>query len=460
VTGLANRALFRDRLGHALARGRRSDAETAVLFFDLDDFKSVNDRLGHGVGDGLLRAVGDRLLAAARVGDTVARLGGDEFAVLLESTDGADATAVAARMLAALRDPVQCQDHEISIRASVGIALRSAAADTAEDLLRHADIAMYEAKRLGGGRAMVFEPERHDASLTRLELKTDLAGAAERGELWLAYQPIVDLATAVTVGFEALARWNHPTRGAVTPAEFIPLAEQSDLIVSIGRWVIREACRQLAAWPAARGPQELTMSVNLSGRQLSDPDLVADVGAALAESAIAPARLVLEITESALIEDVDLAVATLGRLHELGVRLAVDDFGTGYSSLSYLRRFPIDLLKIDQSFVSGLDGGAAPTELLRSIVNLGGTLGLTTLAEGIEEPGQVEALLAVGAQLGQGYHFARPMPPGEIRFAPSDPELPPGSTEAAAADAVRPSSRGRRPVPRPIRSDAAGILES
>ena len=443
LTGLENRFLFLDRLGHALARAGRGGRPTAVLFLDLDDFKAVNDRLGHAEGDRLLVAVGGRLKAVTRAGDTVARLGGDEFAIIIEETDSAEADEAAARILETLTPAFLLGDRQIAVRVSIGIAVQSADGADADELLRRADIAMYAAKAGGGNRHVTYEPQLYDATVARMELKADLRGALERGELHVAYQPIVDLESAAITGLEALMRWNHPVHGEVAPMDFIPLAEENGLILELGRWILETACRQTREWQGAAGREELSISVNLSGRQVLDPDLATDVGRILAESGVAPHNLILEMTESVLVQDVEATVSTLQALKALGVRLAIDDFGTGYSSLSYLRQFPIDILKIDRSFIASLDGSTDSLALVRSILNLSSTLRLETVAEGIEESDQREVLRGLGAQQGQGYLFARPMGPDDLG------ELLAGSATTAWPESQSPiPSAPRRPVPR------------
>ena len=416
LTGLENRFLFLDRLGHALARAGRGGRPTAVLFLDLDDFKAVNDRLGHAEGDKLLVDVAQRLKVVTRTGDTVARLGGDEFAIIVEETDPAEAEQTAARILATLTPPFQLGDRPIVVRVSIGIAVQSVDGSEADadELLRRADIAMYAAKAAGGHRHVTYEPQLYDATMTRMELKADLRGALDRGELHVEYQPIVDLDSAQIVGSEALMRWTHPVHGPVPPVDFIPLAEESGLISELGRWILTTACQQTKAWQETTGSAGLTISVNLSGHQILDRDLVTDVRRILAETGLAPNDLTLEMTESVLVQDVEATVGTLRVLKSLGVRLAIDDFGTGYSSLSYLRQFPIDILKIDRSFVASLDGSQDSTALIRSILDLSSTLRLETVAEGIEETEQHEVLRSLGARQGQGYLFARPMAPEDL----------------------------------------------
>jgi diguanylate cyclase (GGDEF)-like protein/PAS domain S-box-containing protein len=409
LTGLANRALFSDRLQHAIARAERSPTALAVLFVDLDDFKTVNDSLGHGEGDLLLVAVADRLRASLRGSDTIARMGGDEFAILIEDPiDGETPMDVGRRMLAQLGPPFVHRGKELFVRASIGIATTRARDHTADEVLRNADVAMYTAKTNGKNRLEVFEPGMHTAALTRLALKGDLERALERGEFSLAYQPIVRLAGGRLAGVEALLRWQHRERGMVGPAEFIPVAEETGVIVPLGRWVLEQACAQAAAWNAISA-RPITMSVNVSGRQLQHPDFVTDVAAVLASTGLAPQLLTLELTESVLMQDAEAATAVLVELKRLGVRLAIDDFGTGYSSLNYLRRFPIDELKIDRSFVASLDDGPTQSAVVLSILRLSETLHLETVAEGIEESSQLDVLRHLGADLGQGYLFARPL---------------------------------------------------
>jgi diguanylate cyclase (GGDEF)-like protein/PAS domain S-box-containing protein len=415
LTGLPNRALFLDRLDHALARTRRGSPPIAVIFLDLDDFKAVNDSLGHGAGDELLVALAGRIRMSVREADTPARMGGDEFAILLEEAPTVDAARDAAnRVLEAVRLPVRLQDHEVAVRASVGIAMYSSPDQTAEELLRNADISMYSAKAQGKDRLVVYESSVHDAAIGRLQLRTDLQLALERDEFALVYQPLVDLETTEVLGVEALLRWRHPRRGLIGPSEFIPIAEDSGLIIPIGRWVLQQACQRAATWRSARDGKGLELSINLSGRQIEHPDIVSEVRAALEDSGLDPHRLTLEITESVLMHDIEATITTLQALRELGVRLAIDDFGTGYSSLSYLRRLPVDVLKIDRSFVSVVDAGPDEAALVRSIVALGNSLRLETVAEGIEEPGQLAELRSLGTKLGQGYFFAKPLDPDGI----------------------------------------------
>jgi diguanylate cyclase (GGDEF)-like protein/PAS domain S-box-containing protein len=413
LTGLSNRAVFRDRLDHALARSGRNAQPLAVLLLDLDGFKSINDSLGHDAGDELLVGVGERLQATARASDTVARLGGDEFAILLEDeVDESRAKAAAHRLKRQLSTPFRVRGREIFVRASVGIAVSADGTGKTDELIRNADTAMYAAKAGGRGRYEVFQPAMHERALEEFEVQGDLQRALARSEFVLFYQPIVDFETGSTRAMEALIRWAHPTRGLLPPGEFIRIAEETGLIVPIGAWVMREACRQTAAW-RAQFPErsDLRISVNLSTRQLFEPNLVRDVRQILEETGLDPSALILEITEGSLMQDVSVTVTKLRGLKALGVDLAIDDFGTGSSSLGYLRQFPIDTLKIDKSFVD--DVAAVGTEgpaLVRAIVELAQTLHLETVAEGIEETEQLSELRAVGCSSGQGYLFARPMP--------------------------------------------------
>jgi diguanylate cyclase (GGDEF)-like protein/PAS domain S-box-containing protein len=413
LTGLANRALFADRLEHALAHDRRPGATVAILFIDLDGFKDINDSLGHDAGDDLLTIAGMRLQGYARPGDTVARLGGDEFGVLLEDTTAAEAARSAEGLLNGLALPIVLRDRDLTPTASIGIAI--AAGEDAETLLRNADTAMYAAKRQGRGRYAIFEPAMHATVVERLDLAADLARAVEKHQLLLCYQPEIHLQSGRISGLEALVRWRHPTRGEVLPGEFIPLAEETGMILPIGHWVLREACRQVKTWQErwpATAP--LTIAVNLSARQLQHPGIVDEVSAALAAAGLDPQNLVLEITETAIMEQLDAAITILTELRRLGVRLALDDFGTGYSSLSYLQRLPVDIIKIDQSFVAGLARSTEDSALVRAIITLGQTLGLETVAEGIETAEQLDALRELGCQLGQGYFFARPLGPAAV----------------------------------------------
>jgi diguanylate cyclase (GGDEF)-like protein/PAS domain S-box-containing protein len=411
VTNLANRALFVERVRHAVARTHRDREGLAVIFLDLDDFKTINDSLGHAAGDQVLVDVAKRLDGCIRATDTAARFGGDEFAVLLEDVGSVQEAADAAeRILAAFDEPLRLEHKQLTVRASLGIAMaHDATAGDADDLVRNADAAMYIAKRDGKGGYRMFEPEMHEVVLARLELRADLQRAIVNNELELNYQPVVRLEDGRVCGLEALIRWRHPERGVVQPADFIPLAEETGLIIPIGRWVLREGCKtaQLLQKAFPTDPP-LTMSVNLSVKQLQHSDIVSDVRDALAEAKLDPRHLTLEITETVVMADTDLAVERLQELKDVGVRLAMDDFGTGYSSLSYLSRFPVDVLKMDRSF---LRAGAPPeaSGLASAVVALGQTLQLDVVAEGIEMHDQWTALRDLGCHKGQGFYFARPM---------------------------------------------------
>ena len=404
LTGLANRSLFEDRVSHALDRSRRSGAGVAVLFVDIDDFKTVNDSLGHAVGDQLLSEVAQRVALALRAGDTAARLGGDEFAVLLEAAGAGTASEVAERILAALAEPVVIEARALSVGASIGVACAAPAECDAAALLRGADIAMYAAKSSGKRRYAIFRDEMLAAVRERLDMREALREALDRGELSLRYQPVVTLADERIVSLEALLRWERPDGDVVGPERFVGLAEESGLIVPIGRWVLHEACAALAGWQhAAPG---LRMAVNISSVQLADPQLLDDVAAAIASSGIRPGELTLELTESALAAND--AAARLAALRGLGVEIAVDDFGTGYSSLSYLRRLEIDCVKIDRSFVAGISSRGQDAALVRSIVELAHALDLQVIAEGIEVAGEADVLRESGCRHGQGFLFAGP----------------------------------------------------
>lgn len=412
LTRLANRARFGDRLEHALARQERSHAALAVLFMDLDNFKGVNDSLGHGAGDQLLVQVADRLKLCLRPGDTIARLGGDEFAILLEDVTSADdVTAVAERMFEELAPPFDLVGKEVLVRASIGIApSNDDQPPAASVLLREADIAMYVAKSQGKGCYRVFDPSMETSMVERLELLTDFPRALEHEEFVLQYQPIFLLRDGQLSGVEALVRWQHPRRGLMPPHDFIPLAEESGTIVELGKWVLNRACSQAAAWQR-RFPSRThwTISVNVSAKQLHLPSFVDHVREALTESGLAPDRLILELTESVMMEDVNVMLRRLRELKAVGVGLAIDDFGTGYSSLGYLRQFPFDILKIDKSFVDDLGVMSNQRELTSAIVELGKTLGLELVAEGIERDEQLSRLQTMDCEQGQGFLFARPL---------------------------------------------------
>ncbi len=407
LTGLANRQLFTDRLTHALRRRHGATEPLAVLFLDLDDFKHVNDSLGHGIGDRLLVAVAERISGAIREGDTAARLGGDEFAILMEDASIDLAHEVAQRLLEALAVPVAVDEHLHSVRASIGMAEAMPGAATSEETLRNADVAMYWAKDRGKSTVAVYEAGLHAEALERMALRGELQRAIRENQLTLHYQPTVDLSSQRITGFEALVRWNHPTRGLLPPLEFIPVAEQSGLIVPLGSWVLETACR------AGAGMQsdwhQPTMAVNIAAQQLAKPDFVDEVVDVLRRTGMPAERLVLEITESVLLDDMVGTIASLVRLRDRGIRVAIDDFGTGYSSLSYLDQLPVDVLKVDKSFVDKVCAGTSDTSLVEAIIAMSHSMRLTTVAEGVEQAEQAAWLKHARCSLGQGYLWSRPV---------------------------------------------------
>jgi diguanylate cyclase (GGDEF)-like protein len=413
LTGLTNRRRFMETTAGALAQ-RVHPGSIAAMFLDLDDFKTINDSLGHAAGDVLLSEVGERIRQILRAPDTAARLGGDEFAVLLEdSGDGIGAADVAERLIQSLDAPFHLEDKEVFVRASIGIAVAEPGDQENTDVeavLRNADVAMYMAKERGKNRYQMFEPEMHETALKRLELKADLQRALEHEEFILMYQPVIELDTGRISGVEALIRWIHPERGLVPPLDFIPLAEETGLIVPIGRWVMREACTYAAALHD-RYPTEprLHMAVNLSAKQLVRADIVDDIRGILSETGLDPNTLIIEITESVMMADMELSIARLTELKGLGVQIAIDDFGTGYSSLNYVRRFPVDILKVDKSFIDGVSEEGESSALTAAVIELAGILNLKPVAEGIERLEQLERLLELHCALGQGYYFAKPL---------------------------------------------------
>ena len=420
LTGLANRALFLDRMDHALRVHRPDEDPVVVLFVDLDDFKSVNDALGHGVGDQLLRAIADRITDTTGSGDTPARLGGDEFAVLLEDRGGVDrALDVAERLLARLRAPVRLAGYDLTALASVGVAV-AVPGMTTTSLLRDADIAMYEAKRAGKGQIKIFDPAMRLGATSHLEYRSELGAALENRQFRLVFQPLVDLRTGLVTGAEALIRWKHPTRGEVSPAEFIPVAERSGMIREIGKWVLHEAMREAVRWQTHG---ERYVSINVSAVQLRSDGFVDEVREALAVSGLAPKQVLLEVTETDVVDEIESASNALDELRALGLRIAIDDFGTGYCSLSYLQKFPVDVVKIDRQFVDEVDSDATRSSLARMILQMTSSMGVTSVAEGIERPEQLEALRRFGCDIGQGYLLSRPLELDVVRrrFGVDDP---------------------------------------
>jgi diguanylate cyclase (GGDEF)-like protein/PAS domain S-box-containing protein len=416
LTGLPNRTLFTYRLAYALAKDKGCPGSVALLVLDLDRFKAINDALGHEVGDEVLVAVAGRLVAANGTAEVVARLGGDEFLVLFDGHDAvAEAEGFSERVLKALALPLAAGTGEVFITASIGIASTSARVTEATPLLSNADAAMYQAKKRGGGSVEVFGEAMRARVLDRMNTEHSLHRALERSELRLFYQPVVDIKENRAIGVEALLRWDHPDQGLVTPNRFIPVAEESGLIIPIGAWVLHEACHQLRRWQTKRsGGLQGAMEVNLSARQVDDPEIVATVEHILTESGLAPSDLTLEITESALMNDAASALGVLHALKELGVTLAIDDFGTGYSSLSYLQRFPLDILKIDKTFVDELGIASEGSEIIAAVVKLAHALGLQVIAEGVESERQLEELERLDCDFAQGYLFSRPVPAHEL----------------------------------------------
>jgi diguanylate cyclase (GGDEF)-like protein len=413
VTGLPNRHAFNERLSSALAKVNQFGGNVGLLLLDLDNFKIVNDTLGHPCGDKLLKLVSQRLLESLRSGDAICRIGGDEFAIILESGSAAHGDSVAEKLLNALTAPFDVDVHEIYVTASVGISIYPDDARDMETLTRNADTAMYQAKGRGKNAWEKFHPELDQRVQKRLSLETNLRKALERGELMLYYQPQVSLRDGRLVGLEALLRWNHPELGMISPADFIPVAEESGLIVPIGRWVIRTACRQAAAWRDA-GLGEVPVSVNLSARQTKDVHLVHDISGALRETGMKPSHLELEITETVLMENVHANVELLNRLQTEGIRLSIDDFGTGYSSMAYLKRFPIDQVKIDRTFVRDIPGDGDDEAITTAIIAMAHSLGLSVVAEGVETEEQLQFLRNAGCDIMQGYYFAEPRPPEQV----------------------------------------------
>jgi diguanylate cyclase (GGDEF)-like protein/PAS domain S-box-containing protein len=412
LTGLPNRALFRQRLDRAMSSSR----DVTVIFVDLDDFKRINDSLGHTAGDAFLVAIANRLTPCLREGDTIARLGGDEFTVLLERCTPEDALAVVERFYEALRLPISIEGREMVVSPSIGIAIGDETISVSDELLRRADVAMYVAKRTGKSRHVVFAPEMDQDSVLRLDLEADLRRAIQADQLELYYQPVIDIRTGALRGLEALVRWNHPAHGLISPASFIPLAEETGLVVPLGGWVLGRACAQLRAWNDAAEPGDdpLNLSVNISARQLQDPRLLELVSTAIRESGVDPDQLTLEVTESVALHSLDDTDATLRALRERGVRLAIDDFGTGYSGLRYLQQHQFDVVKIDRSYIRDITDNAGHEAFLRAVLAYATTLGVDVVAEGVETPEQLEKLREIGVSIAQGFYYSRPIPAAGI----------------------------------------------
>ncbi len=416
LTGLANRTLCLDRIGQALNRSRRrEDYHYAVVFMDLDRFKLVNDSFGHAAGDKLLDEVGRRLVRCVRSLDLVARFGGDEFVLLLEELESPrQAVRIIKRASQDLSEPFFLEDKEVCVTASFGVVLGPTEHGSAEDLLRNANIALHRAKESGRSKVLVFNTKMLEAAVELMTLENDLRRAVARGEFFVVFQPILGLADGRLEGFEALVRWRHPERGTVSPGEFIPAAEDTGLIVDIGRQVLQESCHTVARWRReAPAGKDLVLSVNISARQFTQPDLVETVRTALSDSGLPPHLLKLEITETTIMGDPELTADKLARIKALGVQISVDDFGTGYSSMSYLQRFPLDHLKIDLSFVQAMDQAPENREIVRAIIALAHSLGLKVVAEGVEREGQRDLLASLDCEFGQGYHFSHPVSPAE-----------------------------------------------
>ena len=417
LTGLPNRTLFMDRLEQAILHSKRHfEHRFALLFVDLDRFKIVNDSLGHLVGDELLVALGERIRGCVRPADTVGRLGGDEFTILLDEIEHPeDAVRAAERIQAVVGAPLVLKGNEIFTTVSIGIAISAPHYVNAEEMLRDADIAMYRAKANGRAGYEVFQPGMHSRAVARMQLESDLRRALDRGEIVLHYQPIIRLADPKMIALEALVRWNHPQRGLIYPDEFIPVAEETGLIVPIGRWILEEAATRMRQWQRSFGREDLTISVNLSGRQLAHRSFIADVERVLRDTLLPPRTLSLEITETMLMENSQNAADSIRALRELGVQIHIDDFGTGYSSLSYLHRFPIDTLKIDRSFISHIATGDENLEIIRTITTLAENLKITVIAEGVENEVQYRQLLALGCHAAQGHYFSMPADESAVR---------------------------------------------
>ena len=436
LTGLPERTLFVDRLETSIRRLGRQNTALAVLFLDLDRFKAVNDRLGHAVGDDVLRSCATRLSRVLRPGDTIARFGGDEFAILCEDLTPEAVNEVATRVVGVLGEALVIDGRTVTISVSVGVALTFDAAASAEALLHDADLAMYEAKERGRGRFVVYDHASRARGLARLRRSEEVRRAVANGELRVFFQPDINLRDDMAVGVEALVRWQHPKLGLVGPEQFIAVAEETGSVVALGAWVLAQACREVASWPVGPGQRPLDVAVNISACQLSEPSLIESVRRALDDSGLAPARLCLEITESVLMDDVDAAVAALLELKTLGVRLAIDDFGTGYSSLSYLRRFPVDVVKIDRAFIAGVGIDPAADAIVAAVINLSHALGLSVVAEGIETEDQLVAIRALGCDRGQGFFWSASLPTEDLGDWKVQHQRPPRVSEPVPIHAL------------------------
>ena len=447
LTKLGNRVLFRDRVGHAVDRTARKHAPIAVLFLDLDNFKSVNDSLGHAAGDELLVSVTERLQACLRISDTPARFGGDEFAVLLEDLEHPDqASFIAERIRNVMSVPFSIAGTEVFIGSSIGIAVTMDGRETPEELLRNADVAMYMSKSNGKDRYTVFENEMHDVLIKRIRLESDLRAAIDNREFEVYYQPILDLHSEQVMGMEALVRWNHPVHGLIPPLDFIPLAEETGLIVPLGRWIMEAACLQARKWQNSyECGERLSITVNVASRQFQDDSLEEMITQALVTSQLPPKSLILEITESTMLSDTASTIKKLKELKKLGIRFAIDDFGTGYSSLSYLQQFPVDIVKIDKSFIDKIALDEEGVAVAKAIITMSETLHLKTIAEGIESAGQQAELQQLGCELGQGFHFAKPLQAADMNEflrtsyeerKTKSPFLSPGMVNITEIDAV------------------------
>ncbi|MGD0228861.1 MAG: EAL domain-containing protein [Syntrophorhabdales bacterium] len=447
LTGLANRSLLMDRLEQSLGRVKRSKKETfAILFLDLDRFKNVNDTLGHIVGDKVLTGIGQKLQSCVRPGDTVARLGGDEFVILLENVvDLTTATMITERIECSLSQPMSLDGHDIVMLASIGIVVASDDYEKPEDVLRNADIAVYQAKAMGRGYHVIFDQSMYQNTVALIELESELRRAVERQELFLQYQPVVSLETGSMVSLEALIRWQHPERGVVSPDKFIPLAEDTGLIVAIGEWMLRKACEQISEWQTSRGSSPI-VAVNISGHQLKQSDFASVVKQILDEFGLSPECIELELTESVLMDNLEHTNNVLSELRRMGLHLSLDDFGTGYSSLSYLQRFPVQKLKVDRSFIMGLGLDSSSSQIVAAIFQLANVLGLDVVAEGVETSEVASRLREMGCRLAQGFYFAKPSDAESLRFPCSGDETTGTMGEGSSSGTKKRTATPPRPA--------------